>query len=152
MNAAAVEIEKKFVQKVSKEVRLIPQGSERYRVFTPFMFDDGDHFSIVLKRCGDGWALSDEGYTYMQLAHCIDESDLFSGNRGKIISNTLAMFDVQDRQGELMLDIEGDDYGEALFAFVQALMKITDVSYLSRERSQRTSTTKSASAIHIHSK
>ncbi len=152
MNAAAVEIEKKFVQKVSKEVRLIPQGSERYRVFTPFMFDDGDHFSIVLKRCGDGWALSDEGYTYMQLAHCIDESDLFSGSRGNIISNTLAMFDVQDRQGELMLDIEGDDYGEALFAFVQALMKITDVSYLSRERSQRTSTTKSASETRIHPK
>ena len=138
MNAAVVDIEKKFVQEVSKEVRLIPQGNERYRVFTPFMFDDGDHFSIVLKRRGDGWALSDEGHTYMQLTHHIDESDLFSGNRGKIISNALAMFYVQDLQSELVIDVIDDDYGEALFTFVQALMKIADVSYLSRERARRT--------------
>lgn len=138
MNPAAVDIEKKFIQKVSKEVRLIPQGNERYRVSTPFMFDDGDYFSIVLKRRGDGWVLSDEGHTYMQLTHHIDESDLFSGNRGKIISNALAMFYVQDLQSELVIDVIDDDYGEALFTFVQALMKIADVSYLSRERVRRT--------------
>ena len=138
MDVVVVDIEKKFVQKVSKEVRLIPQGNERYRVSTPFMFDDGDHFSIVLKRRGDGWALSDEGHTYMQLTYYVDESDMFSGNRGKIISNTLAMFDVQDREGELVLDVIDDDYGEALFTFMQALVKISDVSYLSRERVLRT--------------
>lgn len=136
MNATTVA--KKFAQKVAKEVRLIPQNNERYRIFTPFMFDDGDHFSIVLKRRGDGWVLSDEGHTYMQLTYYVDESDLFSGNRGKIISNTLEMFDVQDREGELVIDVMDDDYGEALFTFVQVLMKISDVSYLSRERVRRT--------------
>ena len=33
-----------------------------------------------------------------------------------------------------MLDIPDDRYGDALYSFVQALLKITDVSFLSRER------------------
>jgi ribosomal protein L37AE/L43A len=33
-----------------------------------------------------------------------------------------------------MITIEDDQYGNALYSFVQALLKISDVSFLSRER------------------
>ena len=39
-----------FHAKVSAKVRLAGEGVDRYRVFTPFLFEDGDHLSIVLKR------------------------------------------------------------------------------------------------------
>jgi hypothetical protein len=44
------------------------------------------------------------------------------------------MFSVQEQEGELVLPIQNERYGDALYSFVQALLKITDVTYLSRER------------------
>ena len=35
-------IEQEFLDKVSAKVRLMEEGLGRYRVFTPFQFDDGD--------------------------------------------------------------------------------------------------------------
>ena len=126
-------IQQEFMEKVSAKVRLMEEGLGRYRVFTPFQFDDGDHLSIVLRQDGQQWQLSDEAHTFMRLTYEIEEKDLLSGNRQTIIDNALSMFYVEDRDGELVLDIENGQFGDALYSFVQALLKITDVSYLSRE-------------------
>ena len=132
------EIEQDFQEKVCRSLRLAQEGVGRYRVFTPFMFEDGDHLAIVLKREQDRWLLSDEGHTYMHLTYDIDERDLQRGTRQKIISNALSAFSVQDREGELVLPIEDDQYGDGLYSFIQALLKISDVSYLARERVRST--------------
>jgi hypothetical protein len=128
------DIELDFKNKVSEKLSLSSKGVDRYRVFTPFIFEDGDHLSILLKRRNGGWVLSDEGHTYMHLTYDLEEKDLQKGNRQKIISNALSMFSVEDKEGELVIPIQRDQYGDALYNFVQALLKITDVSYLSRER------------------
>jgi len=49
---------------------------------------------------------------------------LFKGTRKKIIKHALSVFNVQDREGELIVPIEDDSYGDAFFMFVQALLKI----------------------------
>ena len=127
-------MEEDFREKVSAKVQLVSEGIDRFRVLTPFLFEDGDHLSIVLRKEGEGWVLSDEAHTYMHLSYDIEEKDLHRGSRQKIISNALSTFRVQDRDGELILNVPGDRYGDALYSFVQALLKISDVSYLSRER------------------
>ena len=134
----AIAIERQFSQKVAEEISLVSEGDERYVVLTPFMFDDGDHLVIALKQRDGKWEISDEGHTYMHLSYEINPSDMFKGTRGKIIDTTLEMFHVKDRDGELVVDVIDEDYGEALFTFVQALLRIADVSYLSRERVRRT--------------
>ena len=131
-------MERDFHEKVSAKVRLSAEGVNRFRVLTPFLFDDGDHLSIVLKKEGADWVLSDEAHTYMRLTYDIDESDIYKGTRQKIISNTLSMFQVEDRDGELLIVVPDERYGDALYSFVQALLKISDVSYLSRERTRST--------------
>jgi hypothetical protein len=131
-------IEREFKQKVCEQLRLEPEGFGRYRVFTPFMFDDGDHFSIVLRSEAGGWVLADEGHTFMHLTYDLEEKDLQRGNRQKIVSDTLSSFTVQDRDGELLLPITGDRYGDALYSYVQAILRISDVAYLSRERVRST--------------
>jgi hypothetical protein len=131
-------IERDFQEKVSAKVRLLPEGMERYRVFTPFLFEDGDHLAIVLKKQGSRWELSDEAHTYMHLTYDLDEKELQRGTRQKIISNALSTFQIEDRDGELVLDVQDERYGDALYSFVQALLKITDISYLSRERVRST--------------
>ena len=135
----AVEtIERDFRDKVCDKVRLASEGVDRYRVFTPFLFEDGDHLAIVLKREGSRWLLTDEGHTYMHLTYEIDEKDLQRGTRQKIITNALSIFQVDDHDGELVFQISENRYGDALYSFIQALLKITDVSYLTRERVRST--------------
>ena len=127
-----------FKQRVSEQIELQPEGHERFRVFTPFQFEDRDHLVVVLRREDGSWMLTDEGHTYMHLTYDIAEKDLHRGTRAKVIGNTLDAFRIEDREGELRLRIDDDDFGGALYDFIQALLKITDVSYLSRERVRST--------------
>lgn len=139
MTVTSAAIESVFRERVSSEIRLEPEGIHRYRVFTPFQFGDGDHLGIVLKREADRWLLSDEGRTYMYLAYRgIGDADLQRGTRQGILSNTLSAFNVQDREGELVINAPEDSYGDALFSFIQALLKITDLTFLTRERARST--------------
>ncbi len=65
-------MEQQLRQQVAAGIHLVSEGIERYRVFTPFQLDDGDHLSIVLKKEGGDWFFSDEGHTYMHLSYDID--------------------------------------------------------------------------------
>ena len=131
-------IEQDFIDKVSAKVRVIPDGKDRFRVFTPFRFDDGDHIAIVLKKEQGRWLLSDGGHTYMHLTYDISEKTLFSGTRNQIISNALDTFNIQDRIGELILRVKDDRFGDALYSFAQALVRMGDVLCLSKEYVQPT--------------
>jgi hypothetical protein len=126
-------IENEFRKKVCEQVSLFQEGVDRYRVLSPFILPDGDHLSIVLKREGVHWILSDEGETFMHLSFSMDSKSLNKGNRRKIINSALSAFDIEDRQGELICHIPDTQYGDALYSFIQALLHISDVSYLSKE-------------------
>jgi hypothetical protein len=132
------EIVHAFREKVAEQVRLSPEGVDRYRVLTPFRFDDGDHLALVLRRDAEGWLLSDEGHTFMHLSYEIEERDLHRGTRQGILTNALCAFGVEDCEGVLTLRVRGDGFGDALFSVVQAILRIADVGYLSRERVRST--------------
>lgn len=127
-----------FKAKVCEQLRLTQEGENRFRIFTPFRFEDGNHLAIVMKKERGLWFLSDEGHTYMHLTYDLDEKDLRIGTRQKIITNALTAYAVEDQSGELRTQIHDDHYGDALYSFVQALMKIADVTYLTRERVRST--------------
>ena len=128
------EIVASFREKVGDEIDLLPEGLGRYVVSNPFVHDDGDCLEIVLREREGGWVLADEGCTYMRLTYDIDEKDLHRGTRQKVIANALTAFGVEDQDGELLLPVPGNQFGDALFSFIQAILKINDVSYLARER------------------
>lgn len=76
-------------------------------MFTPFMFEDGDHLAIVLKREHEHWLLSDERHTYMHVTYDLEEKDLRTRTSQRITTNALPTFSVTDRSGELMTAIRG---------------------------------------------
>ena len=131
-------VEKDFQKKVSEMVRLESEGIQRYRVFTPFRFDDGDHLVIVLKKEDSQWLLTDEAHTFMRLTYDVEAKDLHKGTRQKIISNALSEFHIETRSGELIQYIRDEEYGISLYSFVQAILKLSNVSFLSRERIRST--------------
>ena len=117
-----------FQASVFDGVRIVADGADRFRVLTPFRFDDGDHLVIVLKKDGAGWVLSDEAHTFMHLARDGDEPDLHEGACATIVSGILSRFGVEDRGGELVAALPDDGGGDAFYAFVQALIEIHAVS------------------------
>ncbi len=127
-------LEHEFQHQVAEQVTLMAEGPSRYLVNTPFMFDDGDCLVIILKRAGDQWVFSDEGHTYMHLSLMMDESSFAQGPRQAIIAHALEMYGITDQKGELILPIKPLHYGEALYDFIQGLLKISDVTYLTHER------------------
>ena len=136
-------IEQDFRDKVCEKLRISTEGIDRFRIFTPFMFEDGDHLAIVLKKdlsaclpvplrrqTGDaqagngGGILSDEGHTYLHLNCDLYKMNHQKRTREKIIKHALSLFNVQHRDGELIVPIENDSYGDAFFMLVQSLLKI----------------------------
>jgi hypothetical protein len=91
-----------FRNKVSEQIQLVQEGMDRYRVFTPFLFEDGDHLAIVLRRENSKWVLSDEGHTYMHVTYDSDEKDLQRGTRRKIVTSALSVYKVEDRDGLIL--------------------------------------------------
>ncbi len=132
----ATELKKELKQKVCDEIDVESEGLERFIVYTPFMFDDGDHFVIVLKRLDNNWVYSDEGHTLMHLSY--DEVDVSRGTRKSIIEQTLLNFRVRNESGEFSLNVPDKSFGDALFSFVQALVKISDTAYWTREHVRST--------------
>jgi len=130
------EIERAFKESVCDEVELAPEGIDRYLVHVPFTFADGDHYVVLLKRDDGQWTLSDEGHTFMHVSYEVPEFD--RGTRRAIIDRVLGGLGIEDREGELRLRIPQGRYGDALFSYLQAITRITDVSFLARERVRTT--------------
>jgi hypothetical protein len=129
-------IREEFRRKVCDQIDIEEQGLSRFVVYTPFMFDDGDHFVVVLKHENDNWILTDEGHTFMHMSY--DEIDVSHGTRKSIIDQTLLNFAMTNDLGELKLRIPDEAYGDSLFSFVQGLTKITDTAYWTHERVRST--------------
>jgi hypothetical protein len=138
MSVRKSSIEREFKQKICEELEVIPQGLDRYIVQTPISFGDGDTLSIVLRKEDDGWILSDEGHTFLQLTYELDDADLRQPSRRNVIDRTLSALGLRNLDGELILPIPDQRYGDALYSFIQALLKIDDIRYLSRDRVRST--------------
>ena len=62
-------IQEEFQSRVSDQIRLEPEGVDRFAILTPFRFDDGDHYDIALKQEGGRWFITDEASTLMHLSY-----------------------------------------------------------------------------------
>jgi hypothetical protein len=138
MNIELSKVQDSLRDTVSADVSLLGEGVDRFRVFTPFEFEDGDHFSIVLKKDNDSFIFTDEAHTIMHMSYDMDVSVLKKGTRQKILTNTIANFGLEENNGELFIKVKEDNFGASFYNFVQALVKITDLSYLSKEQVRST--------------
>jgi len=125
------ELLKDFRRKVCESVDLAQEGVDRFIVKTPFTFEDGDVLKVVLALEGDCWYLTDEGHTFMHLSY--DEVDIEAKTRRRLLDQVLATYGVENRDGELRADLREDQMGDSFFSFLQALTKISDLTYMTRE-------------------
>ncbi|GAB4206413.1 MAG: hypothetical protein Fur0023_16280 [Bacteroidia bacterium] len=126
----------KIKNSVCEKINIIPEGINRYQVFTPFTFDDGDNYVVILKIQNDNIIITDEGHTLMHLSYKLDINSFFKGNKNKILNSILNQFDLLLDDGEIKIISKIDNIGNAFYSFIQGIIKITDISYLSKEKSK----------------
>jgi Domain of unknown function DUF1828 len=130
----ATTIQKEFLQKTSEEIRIHEEGLNRFRIFTPFMLGDGDHIAVVLKKEYGQWILTDEGDTLSHLNLMgLSESAIY-GTRRDLINGILEEFNSEDRDGEIVTTVNSDTYGSSLYSFLQMIIRMSDLVYLSKDR------------------
>ena len=129
-------IKKSFKASIAESIELFTREDNNYQIFIPFHFDDGDQFVVILKPDEWGnWIITDEGHTYMHMSYQMDLSSLNSGKRNEIIESSLEKYGVKEIEGQLIATIdEISNTGNILYNFIQCLISITNISYLSRER------------------
>ena len=133
-------VDREFISKVNSKIEIEKKGSNYYSIMSPFQFDDGDQIVISLKLVNDNWVFSDEKNTFRHLSYKIDEKLLYKGGRYELIKKSLSMFDVENWNGELILKIRNNNFGDAFYYFVQCILKISNVNYYSKPRSKNTFT------------
>ena len=131
-------IEHAFRDKVCAEVRLEADGRSRYRVYTPFHFNDGDHLVMVLRQKNGHWSSPMKG---IPICTSLTNSTRRAYTRVRDSRSSpipLTRSPLKMSREELRAEITDERYGETLFDFVQAILRISDVTYLSRERVKST--------------
>lgn len=130
------EIIRQFKKAVCDEVSIEPQGLESFAIYTPFCFDDGDHFLVHLESRGNEWVLTDCGHTFMHMSYT--DLNFNDGTRREIIDDALQFHAVNDTEGVLTLPVPEGRFGEALYSYIQALCKITSVTKFTRKVAKST--------------
>jgi hypothetical protein len=125
------EILEDFKKKVCDKITLKEKGKNRFMVVTPFKFEDGDTFKILLKKEDDNWYLTDEGHTLMHISY--EGFEIDTDKRKELFSQAINRNFLEEDEGEIKSLIENKNFGNALYSFVQGLMKIIDLEYLSQE-------------------
>lgn len=106
---------------------------------TPFTFPDGDHYPIYVSMEQDGSiVLGDRGHTLMHISYEHDVDALFDGTRAALREQIVSDFDVQEENGAFSVRARLEGIAEAAFRLGQALTRIYDLTFLSRERSEST--------------
>lgn len=132
-------VQRDFKNRVGAEISLLSDGPDRFRVVTPFWFDDGDGLVIVLKRETNRWILTDEAHTMFHLGYWVESADLYSENNLQAIDRIISSPGGERRDGELVLPVTGDEYGKALYSFIRALLKVIDLVLLPTEAGSKPS-------------
>lgn len=92
-------------------------GTDRFVVHTPFSFDDGDGFVVILKKTPEGWVFTDDGHTFFHL-------EILGIRWRKVADSILAGHGVRNVDGVLTIQVCNDRFGDALCGFLQALSRL----------------------------
>jgi hypothetical protein len=117
-----------------REVGVYLRQDSRVIINTPFRFPDGDSLLIIAEPLPTGGLrLSDCGHTLMHLSYDMDTDDTVKpGSRGELFRRIINESGLSFEGGRIFADVSTDDIGRAVSRLGQALGRILDMSYPSR--------------------
>lgn len=139
MNVGFVE---QLKQAFCGSLSVLPREDGRFVLDTPFTVAGGDHVPLVVQPAGDGWELTDDGETFMQLD--LIAPGFEQGRRWRVIESVLASRGVRNQDGELVIRVDREAPAESIASFIQAVIEVMEVRHWTRDtvraRTSRSST------------
>lgn len=126
---------------------LIPIDSNRWSVVTPFLFPDGDGYSVILERVGGSWFINDYGATESRV---FAEPGSWTESRFERLQVTLSLFglDVKDHQISMRLDSDPDPFEIA--RYLKGLISAHNAALPAERAAQEAYTRKLRSVVIDH--
>ena len=123
------------VAECRKAFKVVPYESQHdggaWKIHLPFMYADGDHLAVVLKRHSGRWVYSDEGQSYFHLSLTNPERTDMLHHMTKTLRHA---YGIEESCGELFFGLEGDDKypiadaWDAIWGFIQFLLSLLAAS------------------------
>ena len=128
-------LENALCKRLCAKIRVHERDDGVLMLDSPFTFPDGDHFPIYVTETGSGnVTLSDRGHTLMHMSYEHDVDAFNDGTRRALLEQIVRDSDIQVDSGTFTAETSPDQIADTLFGLGQALTKIYDLTFLSRER------------------
>ena len=128
-------LEKALCERLCASVLIHRRDDGVLMLDTPFTFPDGDSYPIYLSETPAGRViLSDRGHTLMHISYEHDVDTFFDGARSALREQIVLEAGILENEGVFSVEAQPDRIADALFQFGQAMTKIHDLTFLSRER------------------
>ena len=129
------QLERLLCERLCADVRVHRRHDDVLMLESPFTFPDGDHYPIYLSETpGGGVKLSDRGHTLMHVSYEHDVDSFYEGARASLREQIVRESGIDEEEGIFSMEAPPDHVAAALFRFGQALTKIHDLTFLSRDR------------------
>ena len=126
---------KLLCERLCTKIRIHKRDDEAYMLESPFSFPDGDQIPIYLAETTRGGVmLSDRGHTLMHISYENDIDAFSEGARAVLWEQIVRECEIQEEEGVFKVETSPEQIVETLFRFGQALTKIYDLTFLSRDR------------------
>lgn len=131
MTPTWTELAAELEQASGLALSLEPLSTGRAAVLSPFTFDDGDRFPVVITEHDGAWQLSDEGGVALHLSY--DDIAFDKGNRALLIAAIAQRHGLVVRDWELLRVVPRPLAAEDVLDFLHALARVNDVEFLARD-------------------
>ena len=128
-------LEKQLCERLCANVSIYRRDDGVLMLDSPFTFPDGDRYPIYLSESKvGGVTLSDRGHTLMHISYEYDVDTLYDGPRASLREQIVRESGIQEHDGAFAITVSPHQVADAVFVLGQALKKIYDLTFLSRDR------------------
>jgi len=111
-----------------KDKTMLKQLHDWVEITTPFLDRHNDYIQIYITKKQDQFVLTDDGYTIADLEQ--SGCSLESEKRKQILQMTLNGFGVLQKEGELMVYANQENFSLKKHNLIQAILAVNDLFYL----------------------
>ncbi len=101
-------------------------------ITTPFLDRHNDRMQIYVKKDGDKFVLSDDGYTLNELS--MSGVDIASAKRQEILRTMLNRFSVKLKNNEILIETNVSNFPQRKHSLIQAMLTVDDMFLTSQQR------------------
>lgn len=112
-----------------KDKTVLRQVKDCIEITTPYLDRHNDYLQLYVKRDNSGFTLTDDGYTIGDLRQ--SGCELESKKRKELLTLTLNGFGVKIDNDALLIHASADNFALRKHNFVQAMLAVNDLFYLS---------------------